>query len=150
MNKQMIYSCGIIPFRRNSSGDIEFFLGHPCCEGRDWMDYWAYLKGGAEGEESWEDAALREFHEESGVSVQSIPKNSLIPLGYVKQNKHKIAVAFGLYLPDINPEECFSNMAEGENFPEIDEYKWMTFDELKKKTHPTHVNFYQQITELIS
>ena len=68
----MIYSAGIIPFRRNSKGEVEFFVGHPGGVGWQWKDYWAYLKGGVEGEETWEETALREFREESGLKQKKI------------------------------------------------------------------------------
>ena len=146
----MIYSAGIIPFRRNSKGEVEFFVGHPGGVGWQWKDYWAYLKGGVEGEETWEETALREFREESGLKLEGITEKNLIPLGTSKQNKHKIVVAFGLYYPNIDPEKCFSNMADNGLCPEIDKYAWFTFDVLKEKAHPMHINFYEHIIELVS
>ena len=99
--------------------------------------------------ETWQDTALREFTEESGVSLSSISRNNLIALGTVQQNKHKIVIAFGAYLPDIDPNECHSNMADnGENL-EIDRYAWFNFDTLKNITHPTHIGFYEQIIDLL-
>ena len=73
----MIYSAGIIPFRRNSKGEVEFFVGHPGGVGWQWKDYWAYLKGGVEGEETWEETALREFREESGLKLEGITEKNL-------------------------------------------------------------------------
>ena len=146
----MEYSAGIIPFRRNSEGEVEFFVGHPGGVGWQWKDYWAYLKGGVEEGETFEEAALREFQEESGVQLDDTILSKLIPLGTTRQNKRKIVVAFALYYPDIDPDECFSNIADDCDYPEIDEYKWFTFDELKEKTHPTHINFYEQIIEMVS
>lgn len=146
----MLYSSGIIPFRRNDSGIIEFFLGHPGGLDNSWKDYWAYLKGAVEGEETWSETAIREFKEESGLEMKGITKNDLIPLGVVKQNKTKNAVAFGLYYPNIKPSECFSNMADNGLNPEIDRYAWLTFEEVKKYTHPTHITFYEQIIDFFS
>ena len=54
------------------------------------------------------------------------------------------------YYPDIDIETCFSNMADNGLNPEIDKYAWMTFDELKEKTHRMHINFYEQIIEMVS
>lgn len=145
-----MYSAGIIPFRKNENDEIEFFVGHPGGVGWQWRDYWAYLKGGVEEGEEWIDTACREFSEESGIPLEEINKEDLIPLGTSKQNKKKIVVAYALYRPDINPDECFSNMADNGLTPEIDMYAWMTFDELKDKTHPMHICFYEQIIELVS
>lgn len=146
----MVYSAGIIPFRRNCNDEIEFFVGHPGGVGWQWKDYWAYLKGGVEGDETWEETALREFREESGLELNGITDRDLIPLGTSQQNKMKIVVAFALYYPDIDPDKCFSNMADNGLTPEIDRYAWMTLDELSEKTHPMHMNFYHQIIDMVS
>ena len=145
----MIYSAGIIPFRINKdTEEIEFFVGHP--GGHKWntKNYWAFLKGHVEKDESWVTAAIREFKEESGLSMEECDPNMLIPLGAVQQNAHKTVIAFGLHYPDISPDECESNLTE-EGFPEIDLYRWMTFKELKDNTHPTHFNFYEQIIDRV-
>ena len=147
----MIYSSGIIPFRRNNNGELEFLLGHPGGNhGDKWNDYWAFLKGSVENGETWEATAIREFHEESGIDINNFKNKELIPLGIVQQNKRKCVIAFAMYYPNIDIDNCFSNIVDNEDYPEIDRYKWMTFDELKTKTHPTHINFYEQIIELAS
>lgn len=146
----MEYSCGIIPFRKNANGEVEFFVGHPGGQGEEWQNYWAYLKGCAKGEETWVETALREFKEESGLSLEGITKNNLFELGAIQQNKRKIAVAFALHYPNIKVEDCVSNIAEEGDSPEIDRYCWMTLEQLKDKTHPTHIGFYKQIIEMVS
>ena len=145
----MVYSAGIIPFRKNENGVIEFFVGHPGGIENRWKDYWAFLKGGVEEGGGWVDTALREFGEESGLNVNNFDKEKLIPLGTARQNKYKIVVAFALEYPNINPNECHSNIADNGLNPEIDKYAWFTFEELKDKTHPTHIEFYKQIIDLI-
>lgn len=147
----MEYSAGIIPFRRNNNGELEFFVGHPGGVGWEWKDYWAYLKGGVEEGETWKEAALREFSEESGISIEKLLSNNreLFNLGTSRQNKHKIVIAYGIHYPNINPNECFSNMADNGKWPEIDRYAWFTFEELKKKTHPMHITFYEQIIDML-
>ena len=144
----MEYSSGIIPFRKNKNGEIEFFVGHPGGVGIQWNDYWAYLKGGVEEGESWIDCAWREFQEESGLELDDSLKSKLIPLGTSQQNKRKIVVAYALEYPNIDIGQCFSNMADNGLTPEIDRYAWFTFKELKEKTHPMHLNFYEQIIEM--
>ena len=32
--------------------------------------------------------------------------------------------------------------------PEIDKYKWMTYEELEDRTHETHLIFYKKLIEL--
>lgn len=141
----MIYSAGIIPFRINGNGVMEFFLGHP---GGDKRNYWSFLKGQVKKDEKWQDAAIREFKEESGLDMGESGSNLLISLGTARQNKQKVVVAYGLYYPNIDENNCHSNMAENGLCPEIDKYKWMTYDELKNVTHKTHIYFYETLINI--
>lgn len=134
----MTYSAGIIPYRYNDEGEMEFFVGSP--GGKQEGKYYALLKGHVEEDEDVIEAALREFKEESGISLPV--EKHLIPLGSVLQNPKKTVVAYGIYYPNIKPDECFSNMADGCPWPEIARYKWMTYNELKKCTHVSHLPFY--------
>lgn len=140
----MKHSAGIIPFRINSANKIEFFVGHP--GGNIWkkIDYWAFLKGGINKNEERIDAAIREFKEESGIEL---PKDRLFFIGEVKQNPHKTVIAYCIHYPYIKENECFSNQVENESFPEIDKYRWLTFDELKDVTHIKHIPFYEKIIQ---
>ena len=141
----MNYSAGIIPFRVNDNGDMEFFVGHP---GGTKKNYWAFLKGGVENDEKWQDTAIREFKEESGVNIEDCDSSMLIPLGSVLQNPRKTTIAYGLHFPNIDESKCFSNIADDGVTVEIDRYRWMTIDELEKVTHPTHMIFYQKLLDL--
>lgn len=141
----MIHSCGIIPFRVNADGKMEFFVGHP---GGWKRDYWAMLKGQMEDGENASESAVREFTEESGVDLSSCRSQMLIPLGSVMQNPKKMVTAFGLHFPEIDPEKCHSNMADNGLNPEIDSYRWMTMDELAHKTHATHIVFYEKLLSM--
>lgn len=149
----MSISAGIIPYRFNKNEEIEFFVGHP--GGPYWKNdpYYAFLKGGLEDGEDTLTAAIREFEEEAGIKV---PDVSLIFLGSVKQNSKKIVYAYGASF-DIDPKKCFSNECEVEHpshsgnkikIPEIDKYAWMTFDELKKITNESHLQFYRKIIDI--
>lgn len=133
-------SVGIIPYKI-VNGETLFFVGHPggC---RD--NYWALLKGGTEGDESDLDTALREFREESGVDLTAY-KDAMVYLGQVKQNPKKNVGAFGVKVDDINPTKCQSNLCPNGVTPEIDQYKWMPWRELKPLTHKQHIIFYEKI-----
>ena len=63
----MKYSAGIIPFRVNKNNEMEFFVGHPGGERWKNIDYWAFLKGGTQGDEHWVHAAIRAFKEANGI-----------------------------------------------------------------------------------
>ena len=139
----MIHSAGIIPFRFNpSTGELEYFVGHP---GGMSAEYYAFLKGQTNKGENTVEAAIREFLEESGAIVPDDVFDSLIPLGSVMQNPMKRVTAFGLPYGDINEEKCYSNLCDNGYTPEIDKYAWLTYDELRKITHPSHLIFYEQI-----
>ena len=144
---RMTYSAGIIPYRFNNNGDVEFFVGHP--GGPFWhdKDYWALLKGRRNKDESAESCAIREFQEESGITLTDNEKSKIWYLGFVKQRKDKIVSAFALEKPDINPDVCYSNMADNCEWPEIDKYAWMELNEVVAKTHPTNIFFFQHIAE---
>jgi predicted NUDIX family NTP pyrophosphohydrolase len=144
----MKYSAGIIPFRTNFKGELEFFVGHPGGIGWHGRNYWAYLKGGVEKNENYITAAIREFKEESGLSMEDCKSQMLIPLGTSLQNPKKTVIAYGLHYPNINPSNCHSNMADNGRNPEIDAYRWLTYEELKKCTHPSHLIFYETLIKM--
>lgn len=146
----MEYSAGIIPFRVREDGKMEFFVGHPGGQSERWANYWAFLKGGVEEGETWAETALREFREESGLSLADVSENDLIPLGTTQQNKHKVVIAFGLFYPNIEEEECHSNIADNGLNPEVDKYSWKTYEELEEVTHKMHLPFYRQLEFLIN
>lgn len=146
----MRYSAGIIPFRiNNTTNELEFFLGHPGGYGWKNKNYWAFMKGHVEEGESWQDTAVREFKEETGLPLTDLRKDSLISLGAVQQNSGKVAVAFGLHYPNIDPDTCFSNVIEDGLTPEIDAYRWIPYDKLENVTHKSHLIFYEQIKNMI-
>lgn len=142
----MQYSAGIIPFRLNKENELEFFVGHP--GGKKWekQNYWAFLKGGVEDGEDWVSTALREFNEESGVLIED--DKNLIPLGSTMQNPQKTVIAYGIYFPNIDPDKCYSNIADNCTHNEIDRYQWITYDKLCKCTHRKHLIFYEKLLKL--
>ena len=107
------------------------------------------MKGHVEEGESWQDTAIREFKEETGLPLVDLRKDSLISLGTVQQNSGKVAVAFGLHYPNIDPDTCFSNVIEDGVTPEIDAYRWIPYDKLESLTHKSHLIFYEQIKNMI-
>ena len=107
------------------------------------------MKGHVEEGESWIEAAIREFKEETGLPLTDIRKDSLISLGTVQQNSGKVAIAFGLHYPNIDPNTCFSNVIEDGVTPEIDSYRWIPYDKLENVTHKSHLIFYEQIKNII-
>lgn len=146
-------SAGLIVYRKNND-KIEFFVGHP--GGPYWKNQKQYyfLKGHVEEGETILEAALREFEEESGRQITSEP---LKYLGLVKQSKKNVH-AF-LIKDNFDERKCYSNTCEVEFPPksgqlieinEIDDYKWLTFEELKDITHPKHLPLYEESLNYIN
>lgn len=146
----MKYSAGIIPFRINEiNNELEFFVGHPGGYGWQNKNYWAFLKGNVENNENWQETAIREFKEESGLDMNDCESQMLIPLGTVLQNPSKTAIAFALHYPNIDPSKCHSNFIEDGITPEIDKYRWINYDNIKNLTHKTHMVFYEKIKKMV-
>lgn len=143
----MRHSAGIIPYRINN-GKCEFFVGHP--GGPRWSEknYWAMLKGRIEEGENEMEAALREFQEESGVSIPENLMDKMFKIGTVIQNSKKMVTAFAVEFPDILPEKCRSNMADNCDWPEIDDYAWIDYESILKYTHPTNIVFFETIVKM--
>jgi predicted NUDIX family NTP pyrophosphohydrolase len=143
------HSAGIIPFRIVDE-KLEFFVGHP--GGPFWKgkNYWALLKGGIEEGEDILEAAVREFREESGITLPEDVVRRLSYIGTVRQNSRKNVSAFAVECPDIEPDRCHSILVEGKDWPEIDGYKWMGLPELKECTNQTNVVFYETIETMCS
>ena len=112
-------------------------------------DFYCLPGGHVELMENTKDAIIREFKEETGLPLTDIRKDSLISLGTVQQNSGKVAIAFGLHYPNIDPNTCFSNVIEDGVTPEIDSYRWIPYDELENVTHKSHLIFYEQIKNMI-
>jgi predicted NUDIX family NTP pyrophosphohydrolase len=164
-------SGGLILFRkRNGENKIEFFLAHPGGPHNKNNDYWLFPKGRNEiddwsddikfknDEESiikaFKNTAIREYIEETGDKTPIILNINPIFFGSFKQRENKIVYVFSHKCTwDLKPENCFSNIIEFEykgeiiKIPENDDYKWMTFDELKNKTHQKHLPYYKKIIE---
>ncbi len=140
------HSSGIMMYRR--TGDkIEILLVHP--GGPFWAKKdqaaWSIPKGEHSEDENPLDAAIREFHEETGFSVSG----DFIDLGEVKQPNRKIIHAWTIE-GDCNPEELASNTFEIEwppksgrfqNFPEVDRAAWFSPSVARTKLHKGQVVF---------
>ena len=143
----MKHSAGIIPFRKRN-GKYEFFVGHPGGPYWERKNYWALFKGGIQRNETEMEAAIREFREETGFPLPKETEEKLVKVMTVQQNPHKKVTAFAVEYGDINPEKCFSNMADGCVWPEIDRYEWKEYDELIKCTNRSNIPFYEEIVKM--
>ncbi len=135
-------SAGILLYRIHQNKP-EFFLVHP--GGPFWknkdLHTWSIPKGEIDETEDAYHAALREFHEETGIQIT--PEKT-IPLTPVKQKGGKIIYAWGVK-GDFDPAKLKSNTFEMEwpprsgkkaVFPEVDKGEWFDLHEAKEKINP--------------
>ena len=130
------HSAGIL-IHRGVGADVQVLLAHPggpFWRGRN-VGAWQIPKGLVEPGEDAAAAALREVHEELGLTVDG----PLVPLGRIRQAGGKVVVAFGTEA-DFDPASIISNTIEIDwpprsgrklTIPEIDEAKWFGLDDAR-------------------
>ena len=137
-------SAGVLLFRQRD-GATEVLLikpGGPFWRNKD-AGAWMIPKGAVEAGEAPAEAALREFGEETGTKLNSVP----FPLARIRQSGGKDVEAFALE-GDLDPETVKSNEFEMEwplrsgrmeRFPEVAEARWMTFAEARAMMLPSQL-----------
>jgi predicted NUDIX family NTP pyrophosphohydrolase len=137
-------SAGILLFREGS-GDTEVLLikpGGPFWRNKD-AGAWMIPKGLVEPDETPPQAALREFEEETGTRLTSVP----FPLARIRQAGGKIVEAFAVE-GDLEPANIRSNNFELEwppksgrieRFPEVVEARWMNLAEARALMLPSQL-----------
>ena len=131
-------TAGILLYRIGDAG-LEVFLVHP--GGPFWVKKddgaWSIPKGEAEEGEDFLNTARREFHEETGFSVDG----NFIPLTPLKQSGGKLVYAWALE-GDVDADSIKSNMFSMEwpprtgkraEFPEVDRGAWFALEVAKEK-----------------
>jgi predicted NUDIX family NTP pyrophosphohydrolase len=137
-------SAGILLFRQGEGG-TEVLLIKP--GGPFWRNKhqgaWMIPKGMVERGEAPAEAALREFEEETGTRLTSVP----FPLATVRQAGGKLVEAFAVE-GDLDAAAVRSNEFEvewppksgrRERFPEVAEARWMTLAEARELMLPSQV-----------
>jgi len=137
-------SAGILLFRQ-SEGRPEVLLikpGGPFWKNKD-VGAWMIPKGMIERGEASAEAALREFEEETGTRLTTVP----FPLATVRQAAGKLVDAFAVE-GDLDPTAMESNQFEVEwppksgrikRYPEVAEARWMTLDEARALMLPSQL-----------
>lgn len=143
-------SAGIIVYR-TYTGVLEVFIAHlggPYWEKKDYRA-WSFPKGEFEDDENPFDAALREFQEETGQSIQG----DFIELTPSRNPSGKLVYAWAVE-GVIDEKKIKSNLFELEwppgsgnvqKFPEIDRGAWFNIAEAKKRVHKGLVPIFDEL-----
>ena len=145
-------SAGILLFRRRS-GKTEVLLvkpGGPFWRNKD-AGAWMIPKGMVEPGEAPAEAALREFEEEVGVKLTTVP----FPLATVRQAGGKIVEAFAVEgdfdcstINSIEFEmEWPPRSGERQSFPEVEEARWMALQEARELMLPSQLPLLDALDE---
>lgn len=131
-------SAGLLMYRRRSQ-QLEVFLVHP--GGPLWakkdLGAWTIPKGEYNESEQPLAAAIREFHEETGITASG----NFIDLGTIRQSGGKLVSAWA-FEGDCDPAQLTSNLCQLEwpprsgrliQFPEVDRGAWFSLSEAAKR-----------------
>jgi predicted NUDIX family NTP pyrophosphohydrolase len=145
-------SAGVLLFRQRD-GQTEVLLikpGGPFWRNKD-VGAWMIPKGRVEPGEAPAEAALREFEEETGTRLTTVP----FPLARVRQAGGKWVEAFALE-GDLDPSAIVSNAFEIEwpprsgrfaLFPEAELARWMTFEQAREMMLPSQLPLIDALEE---
>lgn len=154
-------SAGLLMYRYNSNGELEFFLAHhggPFWAKKD-AGAWSIPKGEYKEGEKPLDAARREFAEETGSQIAAfLADKNFIPLSPLKQNGGKIVTAWA-FQGEFNPENIRSNTFKMEwppksgkmaEFPEADRAGWFNLEKARQKNAKGQIGFLEELTEILA
>lgn len=147
----MEVSSGIILYRNTING-YEFFVCTP--GGPYWhnRELWNFPKGHVENGETPFIAALREFKEETSISL-SDDESKYNYLGLIKQNNKKHVHVFSKEYEGEDYSNCYSNecvsIINGVEIshPEVKAYSWMTIEELENKGMKCYIPIFKIISD---
>jgi predicted NUDIX family NTP pyrophosphohydrolase len=145
-------SAGLLVYRLRE-GRLEVFLVHP--GGPFWarkdLGAWSIPKGEFSAPEDPLAAAIREFQEETGLTIQG----AFLPLPPRKQPGGKIVLAWTIE-GDLDPGQIRSNTfllewpkgsGRQKEFPEVDRADWFEIPEAKRRILAGHLGFLDDLCE---
>jgi predicted NUDIX family NTP pyrophosphohydrolase len=147
-------SAGLLLYRRRNRR-LEVFLVHP--GGPFWakkdLGAWSISKGEyGEGEPPLQ-AAIREFHEETGFTAQG----NFLELGAVQQSGGKVVSAWA-FEGDCNPGDLISNRCQIEwpprsgrriEIPEVDRGGWFSISEARERILKSQEPFLDRLSRML-
>jgi predicted NUDIX family NTP pyrophosphohydrolase len=145
------HSAGVLLFRKKAEFEVLLIKpGGPFWRNRD-AGAWMIPKGTVEPGETPADAALREFEEETGTKLASVP----FPLAKVRQSGGKWVEAFAVE-GDLDAAAISSNTFEMEwpprsgrieSFPEAEDARWMTLAQARQLMLPSQLPLLDALEE---
>lgn len=146
-------SAGVLVYKKDNN-DFKVFLAH--MGGPYWENIneggWSIPKGELDGNENSKKAALREFQEETNISLKP---NNLHFLKTKKVSNNKLVIMFTTE-QDLDNSHFKSNFFEKEwpknsgivkQFPEMDRADWFTISEAKKLIVRNQIYFLEKLEE---
>ena len=148
-------SAGILLFRQRSGGTEVLLIkpGGPFWRNKD-VGAWMIPKGVIEPGEAPAEAALREFEEETGTRLHSVP----FPLTTIRQSGGKIVDGFAIE-GDLDPAAVRSNEIEIEwpprsgkrlPVPEVGEARWMDLPTARELMLPSQLPLLDALEERLN
>lgn len=145
----MVKTCGVFIINK----DYRLLVGHITNGG---VNSWTIPKGIPDPCEMYKKAAIREVSEETGIDLTGAMLHILPHERYKSKNKTLVPFVFfeeeNLDI-DLNSFDikCTSMVPhEDGDFPEIDDFKWITLDEAAHCLHESQVNCLTQIMEWLT
>lgn len=148
----MDYSAGIIIYRENKNKKTEVMLSHaggPYFVNKERS--WTIQKGLLEEGENEEEAARREFEEETGFKITE----KITMLGSFRTSKFKTVTVFFLN-KDVDASKAISNYFEMEypknsgcirEYPENDKAEWFDINTAKEKVYASQIQILEKLEE---
>jgi predicted NUDIX family NTP pyrophosphohydrolase len=135
--------------------ELEVFLVHPggpFFVNKD-KGHWGLPKGEYTEGENPQDAAVREFHEETGFRAR--PR--FLPLGEIRQRNRKLVTAWA-FEGDCDPADLVSNTCEIDwppktgrklTIPEVDEGRWFTIAQAREWMRPDQLQLLDRLAAAV-
>ncbi len=139
--KKVRKTCGIFFISANNL----LLIAHPTNAPEN---VWSIPKGLLEPDETHENAAVREFFEETGIEIDIILLEALEPVIYPhgKKHLHSFVYKSDMEHTAFNPVcESMVIKPDVEPFPENDDFRWVTLEEARELIHLTQVACLEKI-----
>lgn len=140
-----VRSAGLLPYRLDDA--LEVLIAHP---GGPWFEKkdagaWSIVKGIVKEGESDEEAAGREFTEETGWAV---PVGEWVSLGETTLRSRKVVLAWAIETDlDLDSFQPGTFALHGREYPEIDRVVWMPPALAREKLNPAQVVFLDRLVD---